>query len=393
MEQLIDILKYYLDYTDLNSIIEDAEVLPEGSIGSGIELLSKDFNFSTLSSFHFGLVGVSENRNTENTETFQAPNKVRTSLYKLFQVNTKMKLIDLGNLKEAKTPNDTYFALRDLIGAMLENNIIPIIIGGGQDLTYAQFKAYKHIHKQVNLTAIDSFIDLGDIATPFHARSYIGKILTEEGSQLFNFANLASQQYLISPATFDMMEKLFFDVHSLGEIHQNIENVEPAIRDSHLVSFDISAIRMSEAPGTKFASPNGLFGNEACQLAWYAGISENVSSFGLYEINPALDHRERTSALAAQIIWHFIDGYYHRVNDFPIFDGSKHELLMYDVNVLEHTIQFIYSKSSGRWWMKIPMIPDKKNEEIIIACNYEDYRMAIEGEVPDRLWRIYQKIN
>ena len=393
MEQLIDILKYYLDYPDLSSITKDCNTLPTGCIGKSIDLLSSDFDFAALSSYKFALLGVTESRNTKNEDCNQAPDKIREAFYQLYPTNFNMHLIDLGNLKMAKTANDTHYAMRDLVEALLENQIIPIIIGGGQDLTYPQFKAYQHLYKKVNLTAIDSYIDLGEIGEPFSARSYMGKILTEDSDQLFNFANLAGQQCLVSPANLDMMDKLYFDVHRLGEIHTNIEQTEPALRDSNLVSFDISAVRMAEAPGSNHATPNGLYGNEACQLAWYAGISENVSSFGIYEVNPMLDERNRTSALAAQLIWYFIDGYYHRVNDFPLFDETKHELLSYDIDVMSHSVTFVFCKSSGRWWMKIPMTDNSKNEDLVIACSYEDYKLACEGEVPNRLWRMYQKIN
>ena len=393
MEQLLDILKYYLDYPEIAQIIDNFEDLPQGCIGRKIDVLTRGFDFSNLANYKFGLVGIAENRNTQNTGTNEAPDKVREAFYKLFPTQNNMRLLDLGNLKVAKTANDTYFAMRDMIEAMVGNHIIPIIIGGGQDLTYAQFKAYQSITDKINLTAIDSFIDLGEIGTPFNSRSYLGKLLTEEGKQLFNFATIASQQCLVPLSSLDMMDKLYFDVFRLGDIHADIKHAEPIIRDSHLVSFDISAIRMSEAPGTLFASPNGLFGNEACQLAWYSGISENVSSFGIYEVNPSLDDRNITIDLAAQLIWYFIDGYNHRVNDFPIFDESKHEVLKYELDVMNHTITFNFSKSSGRWWMKIPNTSGPKHKDLVIACSYEDYKMARDGEVPDRLWRIYQKIN
>ncbi|MEA3445660.1 MAG: formimidoylglutamase [Bacteroidota bacterium] len=393
MEQLIDILKYYLDYQD--SILEKPEFdsLHKDTIGKKISILSADFDYTELRSFHFALLGVKENRNTENKGSSLAPGKIREAFYHLFPSTSKLKLLDLGDLKEANTVNDTYFALRDLIEALIDNNIIPIIMGGGQDLTYAQYKAYHNQKQQISLTSIDSLIDLGEMGLPFTAHTFLGKILTEGGQQLFNYTNIACQQYLVSPADFEMMDNLFFDVYPLGDIQTDIHNAEPAIRDSQIISFDMSAIRVSEAPGTRFSTPNGLYGNEACQLAWYAGMSEKVSSFGIYEVNPTIDERERTSFLAAQIIWHFIDGFYNRINDYPNFDQNKHEISYHDVEVLEHKLSFVHSKSSGRWWIKIPESKKYVNNSIIISCDYNDYRMACEGDIPERLWRIYQKVN
>ncbi len=393
MEQLIDILKYYLDYQD--SILEKPEFddLSDNCIAHKISILSSDFEFSEIGKFHFALIGVKENRNTENIGCSFGPEKFREAFYQLFPSTSKLRLIDLGDLKEANTVNDTYFALRDLLEALITNGIIPIIIGGGHDLTYAQYKAYQNRGQQISLTTIDSRIDLGEIGLPFNARNFLGKIITEDGQHLFNFTNLAYQQYLVSPADLEMMNKLYFDVQRLGEVQANIRNAEPAIRDSHAISLDIASIRLSEAPGTRLSTPNGLFGNEACQLAWYAGTSENVSSFGIYELNPTIDDRDRTSVLAAQILWHFIDGFYHRANDYPLFDENNHEITVHEIDVLEHKMIFIYSKSSDRWWLKIPESKKNVNKSMIISCNYDDYRVACHGDVPDRLWRIYQKFN
>ena len=43
-------------------------------------------------------------------------------------------------------------------------------------------------------------------------------------------------------------------------------------------------------------SPNGLDGKEICAIARYAGISNKVTSFGIYEYKPSKDD-EMTSML------------------------------------------------------------------------------------------------
>ena len=100
-----------------------------------------------------------------------------------------------------------------------------------------------------------------------------------------------------------------------------MEEVEPVIRDADMVSFDVSAIRQSEAPGNNNASPNGFYGEEACQIARYAGISDKLTSIGFYEFNPSFDNNHQTAHAVAQMIWYFIDGVVNRKNDFPI--GSR----------------------------------------------------------------------
>jgi formiminoglutamase len=114
-----------------------------------------------------------------------------------------------------------------------------------------------------------------------------------------------------------MLESLNFDCVRLGLARKNIEHLEPILRDADLVSIDVSCIRMSDAPAHANASPNGFSGEELCQIARYAGISDKLTSFGIYEFNPAFDIRHQTAKLLAQTIWCFIDGYYNRRNDHP----------------------------------------------------------------------------
>src|SRR5690606_41527251 len=109
--------------------------------------------------------------------------------------------------------------------------------------------------------------------------------------------------------------KLFFNAVRVGMIAGKLDQAEPVIRAADMVSFDIGAIRASEAPGNANAVPNGLFGDEACQLARYAGMSDKRSSIGFYEFNPTFDPMDQTAMLVSQVIWCFIAGYYNRKKD------------------------------------------------------------------------------
>ena len=64
-------------------------------------------------------------------------------MYELFRVNDKLRIIDLGNLKQAATPEDTYFGIRDVMTDLLNNQVTAIVIGGTQDITRGIFMAYE----------------------------------------------------------------------------------------------------------------------------------------------------------------------------------------------------------------------------------------------------------
>ncbi|MCG7860020.1 arginase family protein, partial [Flavihumibacter sediminis] len=100
---------------------------------------------------------------------------------------------------------------------------------------------------------------------------------------------------------------LRFDCFRVGTVKEQIDEMEPVIRNCRMVSFDLSAMAHAYAPGSAI-SPNGLNGEEACVLARYAGMSPVVNSFGIYGYQPAKDPEELTAQQISQMIWYYIDG-------------------------------------------------------------------------------------
>ena len=162
-----------------------------------------------------------------------------------------------------------------------------------------------------------------------------------------------------------------------------------------MISFDMSAIRSSEAGGNANATPNGFYGEAACQICRYAGMNDKLSSIGFYEFNPAFDQNGQTAMLLAQMVWYFIDGYYNRKKEFPMLPKSQY--ITYRANLKDgsHELVFVKSKKSDRWWMQVPYPTGlSKNERYhLVPCRYEDYLIANSGEMPDLWWRTYQKLS
>jgi formiminoglutamase len=342
--------------------------------------------------FNLAIIGVRDDRNTDNKGTAAAPDIIRAALYQLYTPYSKARVVDFGNLKKGVSDNDIYFALKIMVGHLMARNIIPIIIGGGNDLAFGQFLGYEDTGKAINLSVIDPVFDI-EISGQIHARNFLNRIIGEYGKHLFNYSHLGYQKYLVSQADIDLMNRLFFDIYRLGELRNGINISEPVLRDTDMVSIDMGAIRQSDSPGHFKASPNGFYGEEVCQMAWYAGHSLRVKSFGLYEVNPSLDPNGMSSQLAAQIIWHFMDGYYQRKNNLLTQFNDKTSKYYVDVEVLKHKITFLHEEKNDLWWLEIPDDRGNGKETLIIACSKEDYLSACNGDVPDRLWRIYQKIS
>jgi arginase family enzyme len=349
-----------------------------------------------LSQFKIAIIGVDDDRASYNNKGCGlAANEIRKYLYRLVRLSNDLKIIDLGNLKSGATLNDTYFALSSILEELIKNNIIPITIGGGQDLTYANFLAYKNLEQTVNLVSVDSKLNLGEPDEEINSNNFLTKIILHQPNFLFNYSNIGYQGYFVDKSEIDLMNKLYFDVYRLGQVQNNIEEVEPIVRNADMLSFDVSSIRQSEAPGNKNASPNGFYGEQACQIARYAGLSDKLTSIGFHEINPELDSNGQTAHLVAQMIWYVIDGVANRKKDFPI--GTRKTYTKYMVNIQEGENELIFYKSdkSERWWMDVPYPSHKKikyERHLLVPCSYQDYQTACSNEMPDRWWQTFQKL-
>src|SRR6201991_2168120 len=109
------------------------------------------------------IIGVMDDRNAVNNPGCAlGPDYVREKLYQLFEGAYKTKIVDLGNIRQGATITDTYFAVKTVVNELIKKNILPIIIGGGQDITYAQYMAYEELEQKVDLVIIDPRFDLDD---------------------------------------------------------------------------------------------------------------------------------------------------------------------------------------------------------------------------------------
>lgn len=349
-----------------------------------------------LSKIQIAIIGVPESRNSvNNSESSLAPDEIRKEFYKLYAWKKSINVLDLGNLIAGKTVNDTYEILSDIIAYLIEYNIITIILGGSNDLAYANYCAYKKMEQVVNIVSVDARFDLGDDNTAINSMGYLNHIVLEQPNYLLNYSNIGYQTYLNSIDSIELMKKLYFDIYRVGLIRQDMLEVEPIVRNAEMVSIDISAIRRPDAPGNPNASPNGFYGEEMCSISQFAGISDKLNTFGIFEYNPIYDYNNQTNQLISQIIWYFVEGVTNRQGDTYFKDKSsysKHTITM--SNSVDELV-FYRSKKTGRWWVVVPVINknDDVNQTYYLPCTKSDYEMACKDVVPERWWLTFNKLN
>jgi len=375
-----------------DAVLAQTELLSMQALGRKLKVHSVKEGIPDLKGVSIAIIGVLENRNdaTYIGEQFQL-NEVRKSFYALFPGSWNTTIADLGDINRGESVEDTYFALKTTVSILIQKKIIPIILGGSQDLTYAIYRAYDSLIPMLNLVNVDSRFDLGDSAKPIKNDSFIGKVILDEPYNLFNYATLGYQTYFNSQEEIDLMERLYFEAYRLGDISNDITIAEPVMRDANIVSIDLGAVKASELSLKQRLSPNGLDGKEICAISRYAGISNKVSAFGIFEYKPCCDD-EVTTMLISQMLWYFIEGVNCRVKDDNFLDDNNHQKFTTLADAEE--LVFYRSTKTGRWWIEIPFLVNVNNKlkkHTLLPCTHKDYLNACNGKIPNRWYKACKK--
>ncbi len=344
---------------------------------------------------HIALLGVST-LNTDNLNPTQHPaNQVRKKLYDLKKGTGTYQIVDLGNLIAEKELVATQQKLAQVCEKLLEHQVLPIVIGDTHALDYGQFQAYESQGRLINVVNVDAKIDVEDVESAPPAHTHTQTILSHKPNFLFCYNHLAYQRFLNSKQALNLLEQFYFEAYSVGQLRKDLQEIEPLIRQADMLSFDIQAIKMEYAPAHPQAQLLGLNVEEACQICWFAGLSEKIASLGIYEYHPEYDERQKTASLIATMVWYFVEGYYHRVK---LKDFNSSAFMKYLVATLDHNNQnpmvFYKHKVTQKWWMEVPYPNElsQAQEAMIVPCSYKDYQTANKGEVPDRWISTYAKL-
>lgn len=370
-------------------VLAHTEMLPAQALGRHIYKHTEQDGLPVLAGAGFAILGVYESRNAFEKKPHRLDlDQVRIELYKLMHGNWNASVVDLGDIEQGETVEDTYFVLKQIAAELLEDKIIPIIIGATQDLTFPCYRAFDGISDMINLVSVDSRFDFGVEEELISSGTYMSRIITDKPNNLFNFSNIGYQTYFNAQEEIDLMERLFFDAYRLGEIAPDVTLAEPVLRNAHLVSIDARAIRASEMGQPDGFSPNGFTGREICAICRYAGMGDAISLFGIFEI----ENNMQSFQLVAQMVWYFMEGFNFRVSERP--SESDPDFTKYTVPCESEELVFFKSALTGRWWVEVPNLPSlytKSNTAALLPCTGQDYLEACDQHIPERWFKAYRK--
>ena len=374
-----------------NTLEIELAYLKPNCLGKQIAIHTAQSGIPDLQNIKIAIVGVKEVLQDKQQDAELSFDALRMSFYSLFPGNWNLPIADLGDISPGHSRSDTLFAVQKVVEGLLQANIIPILLGGGQDLVYAQYRGYTSLNKMLNFVNIDNQFDIGDIDAPISSQSYVGKMVSVEPYRLFNYTVLGYQSCYNSADEIALLDKLLFDASRLGNITADLTTVEPYLRNADLVSLDVRSIQAAHVQNLHH-HPNGFESREICAITRYAGLSNSCRSFSITEMY-GLNNNLQAAMLFAQCIWYFIEGVNFRIND-ENFDDKKF-YNNYQVPIDDIILHFKKSLKSGRWWIKLPktMQLDNKVESVaLLPCSYDDYIAACNQKIPERWYKAQQKI-
>jgi len=330
------------------------------------------------------ILGITDDRFTSSASYSDSPDAIREQLYQLNGFSSPFRIVDLGNIKSGKEFSDTVAAVR-MVAEEIHSLGIPILIlGGNQSFTIPLLAGIDK--NEAILSVVDDRIDnlsqkdtmLDDVFLNNLSRETIVNVM-------------AVQSFFVSPESKETYSEEFKGMlFTLGEIRNGIKEMEPYLRETDLVSFDFGSLKLCEAPGQVRNSPNGLTGEEACQLAWYAGISPNPGWFSLFGYSPEKDPERNGAMMAAQVAWYYLNGKSRKIDEIPQDEAIDFLHFVVPVEGIPDPVTFLKHPVSKRWWMEVPS-PDCDLFPLRVPCSKRDYRQACKNEIPERWWSSFNK--
>ena len=274
----------------------------------GLDFAIAGAPFDTASSFRSGSrFGPNAIR---NISAMMKPNNV------ILQVNImeNLKGGDIGDFNV--TPgyiHPTYDAIEAGVAGILEENAVPIILGGDHSITLAELRAAAKKYGPVALVHFDSHSDLCDEVfgqkynhgTPFRRAIEEGLIDPAHSVQIGMRGSLYDPNEHKMAADLGM---LLIPAHKVREMgfEALIKTAMDRVGDKPVfLTFDIDFVDPAYAPGTGTPEVGGFTSYESLSLV-RAFKDMNFVGFDIVEVLPAYDSGEVTAYLAANIVFEYL---------------------------------------------------------------------------------------
>ena len=254
------------------------------------------------------------------------PDEIRKAFYRLTPTKSaaladaELRLFDAGNLKRHMKLEDALSKLESIVNYLLRYGYTPVVLGGSNDLSYADFRACDAVRERCGAINIDSHLDVREPSSGITSGTPYRMLIDERILRGSDFAEYGIQEFVNSREHLTYVRAAKAQVLTLNQIRSkgNSEAFLEAYRNvsreagSVYVSFDVDSVRSSDAPGVSAPTPTGLTAEEILECAYLAGSEMKTAMIDICEFNPTYDVDGRTAKLAAMVAANFLAGMANR---------------------------------------------------------------------------------
>ena len=251
-------------------------------------------------------------RNQGRIGARKGPKSIRNKLGKLPIHFKDKKITDFGDVVCIdKNLEDCQKALSKTITKLIQQNVLPIAIGGGHDIAYANFNGIKDAIKNISKNKIgiinfDAHFDLRAVETAANSGTPFNQILSENDT--VSYFAIGIQQQSNTKELFEIAEKHKVSYISNFECETFSENLKIQLNafiknvDYLYITIDLDGFSSAYAPGVSAPSSLGFTPHFAYKVLAFLFESKKVISCDIAELNPDFDTDEHTASLAAKLI-------------------------------------------------------------------------------------------
>ncbi|WP_034228227.1 formimidoylglutamase [Aquimarina pacifica] len=255
-------------------------------------------------------------RNLGRIGAAEGPDAIRNRLAPLSNhMADQTQIWDVGNIYcQNKDLEESQLSISEVISKILENDTMPIVLGGGHDLAYPHFNGIKKQFpkKTIGIINMDAHFDLRKVEDKGNSGTPFFQILTEN-----NFCNYlclgiqksSNNRNLYATAVkldVEYLENSTFTIQNQETIYSVLEDFIKQV-DIIYCTIDLDGFSSMYAPGVSAPSPVGFSPDIALKTLELICMSKKLISVDIVELNPKYDIDNCTARLAAQLALYIIE--------------------------------------------------------------------------------------
>jgi formimidoylglutamase len=273
------------------------------------------------------LIGVPQHigveRNGGRIGAAEAPDAIRRMLYRLTPYDIVSGnslpegfLVDLGNIDCQGELEEIHDRLAATVRMVCERGMIPLVLGGGHDTTYAAASGVHAVYGPLGILNLDAHLDVRP-PSPLRNSGTSFRMLIEEGKLVPNsFVEFGIQGFANAESHARWLTGKGGRIITLDEVrargYSKMLSTACLIASSGVAglyaTLDIDGVRAADAPGVSATMPDGFSGAQLLEAARTLGRRPSTVALDIVEVNPGFDRDNITAKLGAHAAMRFIAG-------------------------------------------------------------------------------------